>query len=686
MSLTNIIDQGYGTTGPNVISQSWTKARVWNLTVDNEFNANIQNNIQTVGSNIRAIKKGPLRALGFISSDNTVTLTDTGTDIDLTIIPTPGPTGPTGPSLGATGPTGPTGLQGLTGPNGPTGQIGPTGQQGVQGIQGIQGIQGPTGNAGANPTLINYQVPDLDLGTGNVITKIHDGAIGSYVDVGGLNCEIFSIGNVDIQGGNVLVNPGAGNLKIFNLPNVTTPNVLYYNSSTNNVSYSPAISGPTGPTGATGPIGPTGDIGPNVPMQPLVIGSAFGFQDNGSLINNLGYDNNATLTRGNVIAQGVPSSLTGDKSNVINSVNTLQGSNNIIDSNVIISADTSEVQNVNRSTLIGQSFTNSNDFDHCMYIGDMTNTTPNNYSMCLNTNYYGSPVQMAKESAYFGFGRNSLTLNNNECHFDFRAPDLYYHDLAQSNTPQMLFYDNATSKITWDSLAVLPSGATGPTGATGFTGPTGIKGVTGPTGTNGATGPTGANGTNGATGPTGANGTNGSNGATGPTGANGSNGATGPTGVAGPTGASVINEAFNQSPETIVFPPAPMTYNFVNLSGGSLGGFVGSALINSATGVVTTGAGGGNYFISMAIQYQNNAASTITPDQLTLIFRSVTSGQDMFNYRWNVIQNDVNVYSWSGIFRLTAANTYIFRLSNTLAGTASMVGGTFSKITMQRLT
>jgi len=175
-----------------------------------------------------------------------------------------GITGPTGPVSGVTGPTGPTGITGPTGPIGPTGLI------------GVTGATGPSGPSGPNFTLINYQVPDLDLGTGNVITKIHDGSIGSYVDVGGLNCEIFSSGNVDVQGRNVLVNPGAGNLKLFNLPNVTTPNVLYYNSSTKNVSYSPAISGPTGPTGAAGTNGTNGTNGPTGPTGPTGANGAVG--------------------------------------------------------------------------------------------------------------------------------------------------------------------------------------------------------------------------------------------------------------------------------------------------------------------------------------------------------------------------------------------------------------------------
>ena len=221
------------------------------------------------------------------------------------------------------------------------------------------------------------------------------------------------------------------------------------------------------------------------------------------------------------------------------------------------------------------------------------------------------------------------------------------------------------------------TGATGPTGTTGATGPTGTTGATGPTGPTGPIGPTGANGSNGATGPTGANG---ANGATGPTGANGSNGATGPTGASG----SGINEAFSMVPASVVLPPAPTTYDFITFSSGTLG-FNAGGIFNSTTGVLTPSSSG-NYLITMCIQYQNNSASVATPDQLDLTFRSVTLGTDAYTYRWQVTQNDVNSYTWSNVFRLTAANSYIWRLSNTLAGTASVSAGIFSRISMQRLT
>jgi len=73
-------------------------------------------------------------------------------------------------------------------------------------------------------------------------------------------------------------------------------------------------------------------------------------------------------------------------------------------------------------------------------------------------------------------------------------------------------------------LTGTPSGATGPTGATGPQGATGIAGV------DGATGATGPSGTDGATGATGPQGIQGDIGATGATGVAGTDGATGATG------------------------------------------------------------------------------------------------------------------------------------------------------------
>lgn len=226
-----------------------------------------------------------------------------------------------------------------------------------------------------------------------------------------------------------------------------------------------SVSGPTGPTGAagftghTGPTGATGPIGPdgpNIPMVPYTIGSAYGFQDTGSLINNIGYGNESTSTRGNCIGQVLPTSLTGDKSNIICSVNTMTGANSIFDSNLLISADTSEIGNANRSTLIGQSFT-ANTYNQSVYIGDMRNTTPADISTCINNNIFSNNIVMAKESAYFGSGQNAITLNNNEVHFDYRAPNFYYHDLLNQNALNLMYYDTTTSKITYGDLITSPN-------------------------------------------------------------------------------------------------------------------------------------------------------------------------------------------------------------------------------------
>ena len=82
------------------------------------------------------------------------------------------------------------------------------------------------------------------------------------------------------------------------------------------------------------------------------------------------------------------------------------------------------------------------------------------------------------------------------------------------------------------SIAQIPTGPPGATGATGATGPAGARGATG------ATGVAGARGATGATGVAGANGTNGVNGARGPQGPQGLPGATGATGPQGPPGAT----------------------------------------------------------------------------------------------------------------------------------------------------
>lgn len=144
--------------------------------------------------------------------------------------------------------------------------------------------------AKSNPTQINYQVPDLSLGSGNVITTIADSNGNNYVDCSGSVVAISSVGDIQIiadalhkiimQGifgidmqigvgkqinigttsaGTCNINPGACNipgtsvtigpngagtinlrsatLLASNIPSVTTANILYYDPATKAITY-----------------------------------------------------------------------------------------------------------------------------------------------------------------------------------------------------------------------------------------------------------------------------------------------------------------------------------------------------------------------------------------------------------------------------------------------------------------
>jgi len=191
-------------------------------------------------------------------------------------------------------------------------------------------------------------------------------------------------------------------------------------------------------------------------MTPTVLGTAYGEQNTAK--NVLGEQCLAGVSDSNVIGASLPNTLNITTSNVIACNNSLGNGGNINNSTFI--TESSNIVNpvsINNSTIITQNQNDTNpDLNQSIYIGDMTNTLTRDVSMCLNTNYYGSTITMAKEAAYFGFGRNNITLNNNSCHFDFRAPDLYYYDLANATTTDVLYYDNATSKITFGPA---PSGS-----------------------------------------------------------------------------------------------------------------------------------------------------------------------------------------------------------------------------------
>lgn len=102
-------------------------------------------------------------------------------------------------------------------------------------------------------------------------------------------------------------------------------------------------------------------------------------------------------------------------------------------------------------------------------------------------------------------------------------------------------------------IPIIPSGGTGPTGATGpqgqtgATGAPGVEGHTGATGVSGVEGQSGVFGLNGQTGATGTPGANGQTGATGIPGANGQTGATGLSGGVGQTGVTGPPGSFGPS-------------------------------------------------------------------------------------------------------------------------------------------
>ncbi|HEX6738744.1 MAG TPA: hypothetical protein VF310_10745, partial [Vicinamibacteria bacterium] len=124
-----------------------------------------------------------------LTAGTNVTLTPSGSSIEIAATSTPGPQGPPGPAgpTGPTGPQGPQGVQGVTGdpgpqgpqgvagpqgtpgdpgaqgPQGPDGPQGPQGAQGVPGPQGLQGAQGPQGPAGADGAQGPQGLPGVGL-------------------------------------------------------------------------------------------------------------------------------------------------------------------------------------------------------------------------------------------------------------------------------------------------------------------------------------------------------------------------------------------------------------------------------------------------------------------------------------------------------------------------------------------
>lgn len=212
-------------------------------------------------------------------------------------------------------------------------------------------------------------------------------------------------------------------------------------------------------------------------MTPSVFGNIYGNQSTEDNI--IGYNNQAAFgsgQRSNIIGSNLPAFNT-DESNIMCSYQNLASASNTYSrSNIILCGDSSEINSSTNSHIVAENLNAGGlDMNNCVYIGDMRQTTPADVSVCINNNLYGNNIQMAKESVYIGCGQNPITLNNNECHLDFRCPKLFYHDLGGLTTADTVYYDSTNGELGYGPATAGPAG---PPGAQGNTGPTGPPGVT----------------------------------------------------------------------------------------------------------------------------------------------------------------------------------------------------------------
>lgn len=183
----------------------------------------------------------------------------------------PGPQGPTGQqgnvgatgSTGATGSvgaTGPTGLRGATGPagtngtNGNTGATGPAGQLGATGPQGIQGLTGPTGPAGSVGNVPWASITNKNGFGGPTTLALGEFAgtsQGAYaIALGAAAGKTTQAANsIILNASGVELNAGTASLYVSPVRSSTSTQVLYYNTSTKEVTYGLAPSGTGGTTG-----------------------------------------------------------------------------------------------------------------------------------------------------------------------------------------------------------------------------------------------------------------------------------------------------------------------------------------------------------------------------------------------------------------------------------------------------
>jgi hypothetical protein len=156
----------------------------------------------------------------------------------------PGPAGPTGPEgpQGPQGETGPQGPQGETGPAGATGETGPQGPQGETGPAGAtgetgpQGPQGETGPAGATAiaagTTNQIQYNDGSNNFAASSSLVFDPALSQLSVTDGLVSTLMTPSRLECEA-----------LTLYNPPNATKADVLYYDVLTSEVTYGAAPGG-----------------------------------------------------------------------------------------------------------------------------------------------------------------------------------------------------------------------------------------------------------------------------------------------------------------------------------------------------------------------------------------------------------------------------------------------------------
>lgn len=130
----------------------------------------------------------------------------------------------------------------------------------------VVAIQTGGSGVGPNSTLINWQVPDLNLGTGNVISVISDTNGNNYIDTvtggdltlssandyissangtmsfqasQGYTMTLAPVKTLSITGTTGIVSVATANINLPNLASVSTNNIVNFNSGTGRISFAP---------------------------------------------------------------------------------------------------------------------------------------------------------------------------------------------------------------------------------------------------------------------------------------------------------------------------------------------------------------------------------------------------------------------------------------------------------------